>query len=115
MVEHRMDAVLISDQGEALAYRQLIVELAQKNHMPTMCAAADFVEVGGLMAYAANPDAVFRIVADDVHQILAGAKPEKIPVVQPTKFELFVNLNTAQALDLVLPPALLAAADRVIE
>ena len=115
MAEHRYDAVLISDQGEALAYRQLIVELAQKNHLPTMCAAADFVDVGGLMAYAANPEAVFRAIADDVHQILAGTKPERIPVVQPTKFELSVNLNTAQALGLVVPPALLAAADRVIE
>ena len=115
MAEHRMDAVLISDQGEALAYRQLIVELAQKNHLPTMCAAADFVDVGGLMAYAADPEAVFRAVADDVHRILAGAKPETIPVVQPTKFEFSVNLNTAQALSLVFPPALIAAADRVIE
>jgi putative ABC transport system substrate-binding protein len=110
-----MDALLISDQGEALAYRQLIVELALKNHLPTMCAAADFVDVGGLMAYAADPEAVFHAIADDVHQILAGTKPETIPVVQPTKFEFSVNLNTAQALGLVVPPALLAAAVRVIE
>ena len=80
-----------------------------------MCASADFVDVGGLMAYAADPEAVFRAVADDVHRILAGAKPETIPVVQPTKFEFSVNLNTAQALSLVFPPALIAAADRVIE
>jgi putative ABC transport system substrate-binding protein len=115
MAEHRIDAVLIGDQGEALAYRQLIVELAQKHRLPTMCAATDFVDVGGLMAYAADPDAVFRAMADDVHQILAGTKPETIPVVQPTKFEFSVNLNTAAALGLVVPPALLAAANRVIE
>jgi putative tryptophan/tyrosine transport system substrate-binding protein len=115
MAEHRMDALLISDQGEALAYRQLIVELALKNRLPTMCAAADFVDVGGLMAYAADPEAVFHAIADDVHQILAGTKPEMIPVVQPTKFEFSLNLNTAQALGLVVPPALLAAAVRVIE
>jgi putative ABC transport system substrate-binding protein len=115
MAEHKIDAVLISDQGEALAYRQLIVELAEKNHLPTMCAAADFVDVGGLMAYAADPEAVFRAAAADVHQILAGTKPGMIPVVQPTKFEFSVNLNTAQALGLVVPPALLAAANRVIE
>lgn len=113
--EHRIDAVLISDQGEALAYRQLIVGLAQKNRLPTMCAASDFVDVGGLMAYAADPEGVFRAVADAVHQILAGAKPQTIPVVQPTKFELSINRNTADALGLVVPPALLAAADRVIE
>jgi putative ABC transport system substrate-binding protein len=115
MAAHRIDAVLISDQGEALAYRQLIVEMAEKNRLPTMCATADFVDVGGLMAYAADPDAVFRAIADDVHQILAGKKPETIPVVQPTKFELSVNLNTAAALGLVVTPALLAAANRVIE
>jgi putative ABC transport system substrate-binding protein len=67
------------------------------------------------MAYAADPDAVFRTLADDVHQILAGRKPETIPVVQPTKFEFSINLNTAAALGLVFPPALLAAANRVIE
>jgi ABC-type uncharacterized transport system substrate-binding protein len=115
MAEHKIDAVLISDQGEPLAYRQLIVELAQKNHLPTMCAAADFVDVGGMMSYAADPEAVFRAIADDVHQILAGTKPESIPVVQPTKFELSINLNTVQALGLVVPPALLVAADRVID
>lgn len=115
MAEHGIDAVLLSDQGEALAYRQLIVELAEKNHLPTMCAAADFVDVGGLMAYAADPEAVFRAIAADVHQILAGMKPEVLPVVQPTKFEFSVNLNTAAALGLVIPLVLLATADRVIE
>ena len=115
MADHRIDAVLISDQGEALAYRQLIVELAQKNRLPTMCASADFVDVGGLMAYAADPEAVFHAIADDVHQILTGTKPERIPVVQPTKFEFSVNLNAVQALGLIIPPALLAAADRVID
>src|SRR5215831_9099685 len=95
--------------------RHLIVGLAQKNRLPTMCAATDFVDVGGLMAYAADPEAVFGAVANTVHQILAGAKPETIPVVQPTKFELSINRNTADALGLVVPPALLAAADRVIE
>ena len=74
-----------------------------------------FVEVGGLMAYAANPDAVFRIVADDVHQILKGAKPGDIPIYQPTKFELLINLKTAKALGLLLPPAVLARAAEIIE
>jgi putative ABC transport system substrate-binding protein len=115
MAQQRIDALLISDQGEALAYRQLIVELAEKYRLPTMCAALDFVEVGGLMAYAADPAAVFRGIADNVHQILNGAKPGIIPVVQPTKFEFLINLNTAQALNLVIPPVLLAAADRVFE
>lgn len=115
IVQQQIDAVLISDQGEALAYRQLIVELARDKRLPTMCAAADFADFGGLMAYAADPVATFRAVADAVHQILNGTKPGVIPVVQPSRFEFSINLNTAEALKLDLPPALLAAADRVIE
>ncbi len=115
IAQQQVDAVLVSDQGEALAYRQLIVELARDKRLPTMCAAADFADFGGLMAYAADPVATFRAVADDVHQILGGTQPGVIPVVQPSRFEFSVNLNTAEALGLVLPAALLAAADRVIE
>jgi putative tryptophan/tyrosine transport system substrate-binding protein len=80
-----------------------------------MCAALDYVEVGGLMAYAADPTAVFQRVADDVHQILNGTPPGEIPIIQPTKFEFLINLNTAKALNLTLSATLLAAADGVIE
>jgi putative ABC transport system substrate-binding protein len=115
MVKQRMDAMLVSDAGEPLAFRQLIAQLAEKNRLPTMCAALDYVEVGGLMAYAADPTAVFQRVADDVHQIFSGAQPADIPIIQPTKFELVINLITAKALNLTPSPTLLAAADGVIE
>lgn len=115
MVEQRIDAMLVSDGGEPLAFRHLIAQLAEKNHLPTMCAALDYVEVGGLMAYAANPTDVFKRVAENVHQIFSGTPPSLIPIIQPTKFEFLINLRTAQALDLTLSPTLLAAADGVIE
>jgi putative ABC transport system substrate-binding protein len=93
----------------------LIVELAEKSHLPAIYAWRDYVEVGGLMAYADDPVELWRRLADDVHQIVNGAKPSDIPIYQPTKSELVVNLKAAKALDLTFPPALLARADEVIE
>jgi putative ABC transport system substrate-binding protein len=74
-----------------------------------------YVERGGLMAYASDLTELGRRVADDVHQILNGAKPGDIPIYQPTKFEFVINLKTANALGLTIPPAILARADEVIE
>jgi putative ABC transport system substrate-binding protein len=74
-----------------------------------------YVEWGGLMAYASDLTEIGRRVADDVHQILNGAKPRDIPIYQPTKFEFVINLKTANALALTIPPAILARADEVIE
>ncbi len=115
MVQQKIDAVLISDGGEPLAFRHLIAQLAQQHGLPTMCAALDYVEVGGFIAYAADPTAVFDRVADDVHQIFKGTAPGIIPIVQPTTFKLVINLITAKALNLTLPATLLAGADGVIE
>jgi putative ABC transport system substrate-binding protein len=115
MVQEKIDAVLVSDGGEPLAFRQLIAELAQQHRLPTMCAALDYVEVGGFIAYAADPTAVFDRVADDLHQIFRGTAPGLIPIIQPTSFKLVINLNTAKALNLTLPVTLLAGADGVIE
>ena len=75
----------------------------------------EFVEAGGLMAYAADLGEQGRHVADDVHQILNGTKPGDIPIYQSSRFALVINLKTAQRLGLTLPPALLGAADEVIE
>ena len=75
----------------------------------------DYVEAGGLMAYASDLGELGRRMADDVHEILNGAKPGDIPIYQPTKFEFVINLKAAKALGLTIPPALLAAADEVIE
>jgi len=93
----------------------LIVELVNKSRLPAMYPWRDYVEAGGLMAYGADLGELGRRMANDVHEILNGAKPGDIPIYRPTKFELVINLKTAKALGLTLPPALLAAADEVIE
>jgi putative ABC transport system substrate-binding protein len=115
IAEQRPDAVLVSGEGDLYAHRQLIAELAEKNRLPTMCPYRDNVEVGGLMAYAVDLVELLRRMADNVHQILKGAKPGDIRIYQPTKFELLINVKTAKALGITLPPGLLARADQVIE
>jgi putative ABC transport system substrate-binding protein len=111
----RPDAVIVHDIGDLLNQRQLIVELVEKSRLPAMYGSREFIEAGGLMAYQADMGEAGRRVADDVHQILNGAKPADIPIYQATKFELVINLKAAKVLGLTIPPALLAAADEVIE
>jgi putative ABC transport system substrate-binding protein len=106
---------LVSGEGDLYAHRQLIAELAGKHRLPAMYPYRDYVEAGGLMAYAVDLAELLRRMADDVHQILKGAKPGDIPIYQPTKLELLINLKTATALGLTLSPTLLARADEVIE
>ena len=108
-------AVLVSGEGDLYAHRRLIVELAEKYRLPTMCPYRDHVEAGGLMGYAVDLTELLRRMADNVHQILKGAKPGDIPIYQSTAFELWINLKTARALGLTLPPALLARAAEIIE
>jgi putative ABC transport system substrate-binding protein len=115
MAQEGTDAVLVSGEGDLYAHRQLIVELAEKHRLPTMCPYRDYVDAGGLMAYTVDLAELLRRLAGDVHQVLSGAIPGDIPIYQPTKFELLINLRTAKALGLHLPPALLSRADEVIE
>jgi putative ABC transport system substrate-binding protein len=115
MDQQRPDAVLVSGEGDLYAHRRLIVELAEKHRLPTMCPYRDHVEAGGLMGYAVDLTELLRRMADNVHQILKGAKPGDIPIYQSTTFELLINLKTAKALGLTLPPALLARAAEIIE
>jgi putative tryptophan/tyrosine transport system substrate-binding protein len=115
MEQQRPDALLVSGEGDLYAHRKLIVELAEENRLPTMCPYRDHAEAGGLMAYAVDLAELLRRMANNVHQILKGAKPGDIPIYQSTKFELLINLKTAKALDLALPPALLARAVEIIE
>jgi putative ABC transport system substrate-binding protein len=115
MEQKRPDAVLVSGEGDLYAHRQLIAELAEKKRLPIMCPYRDYVEAGALMGYAVDLAELLKRMADDVHQILKGAKPGDIPIYQPTKFQLLFNIRTAKALDLTISPALLARADQVIE
>jgi putative tryptophan/tyrosine transport system substrate-binding protein len=107
--------VLVSGEGDLYAHRQLIAELAEKKRLPAICPYRDYVEAGGLIAYAVDLAELLRRMADDVHQILKGAKPGDIPIYQATKFELLINLKTAKALGLTLSYALLAQAAEIIE
>jgi putative ABC transport system substrate-binding protein len=115
MAQQRPDAVLISGEGDLYAHRQLIAELARNNHLPAMSPYRDYVDAGGLIAYTVDLAELLRRMADDVDKILHGAKAGDIPIYQATRFQLLINLRTANALSLTLPPALLARADEVIE
>jgi putative ABC transport system substrate-binding protein len=114
MEQQRPDAVLVSGEGDLYAHRQLIVKLAEKNRLPAMYPYRDHVEAGGLMAYTVDLTELLRRMADDVHQIRNGAKPGNIPIYQPTKFELLINLKTAKALGVTIPQAIVIQADEVI-
>jgi putative ABC transport system substrate-binding protein len=98
----------------ATARRQL-VDFAAKNRLPTMFMNREYVAAGGLMSYAPNFSDVFRDAAKYVDKILKGARPGDLPVEQPTKFELVVNMKTAKTLGLTLSPSVLARADQMIQ
>jgi putative ABC transport system substrate-binding protein len=95
--------------------RQRIMDFAARHRLPVICGARSFIAAGGLIVYAANFPDLVRRAAGYVNKILKGAKPDDLPVEQPTKFELVINLKTAKALGLTIPPSLLARADQVIE
>ena len=98
-----------------LRYPKRIADLAIKNRLPSMYEGSDFVETGGLVSYASNDVESFRRAATYVDKILKGAKPADLPVEQPTKFELVINLKTGKQIGLTIPPNVLARADRVIK
>ena len=111
----RGNALFAFDNAANVTSRKGIVEFAAKSRLPTMFPNRIFVDAGGLMSYAASLGAQFRRAATYVDKILKGAKPGDLPVEQPTKFELVINLKTAKALGLTIPQSILARADQIIQ
>jgi len=114
-LRERADALYLCPDSLINTNRTGINILAVGARLPTMHGLREYVEAGGLLSYGANIPDQFRRVADIADKILCGAKPADIPVEQPTKFDLIINITTAKALALEIPPTLLARADEVIE
>ncbi len=111
----RADGVLVLTSPVTNSHRSQIVDLAIKNRLPAIYYTAEWVEAGGLLTYGANLIDLWRRAATYIDKILKGAKPADLPVEQPTKFELVINLKTAKQIGLTIPPNVLARADRVIK
>jgi putative tryptophan/tyrosine transport system substrate-binding protein len=111
----RTSALVTIRSALLLRHAKQIAELAIKNRLPCMCEGRESVEAGGLMSYSADEAESFRRAAMYVDKILKGAKPADLPVEQPTKFELVINLKTAKALNITIPPLVLMRATKVIK
>jgi putative ABC transport system substrate-binding protein len=112
---HQPDALIMVEDPLTIDFRKQIADFALTHRLPAMNGFRQFVDAGGLMAYGASLSDLLRRAAGYVDKILRGAKPSDLPVEQPTKFELVINLKTAKALGIEIPPMLLARADEVIE
>jgi putative ABC transport system substrate-binding protein len=115
MARERVQALTVPPDGMFLAYDTRIIALAAKHRIPTMYGVAELAEAGGLMAYGVNLPDQYRRGATYVDKILKGTKPAELPVEQPKKFELVINLKTAKQIGLAIPPNVLARADKVIK
>ena len=111
----RPDALVVSASGFMGAHGQKIIELAARNSLPAMYFIPKFCVLGGLMSYGANVPDAFRQAGEYTGRILKGQKPAEMPVLQPGKFELVINLKAAKALGLAIPDKILALDDEVIE
>jgi putative ABC transport system substrate-binding protein len=115
IADERADALMVFPSPMLFAERKRIVDLAAKLRLPLISMGKEFVQLGGLMSYGADITDSFRLSGAYVDKVLKGAKPADLPVEQPTKFELFINLKTAKDLGIDIPATLLARADQVIE
>jgi len=115
MKRDHIAAVILMATPTFIGERRRLADLAIAHHLPMMVGAKEYAEAGGLLSYGTDYPDLFRRAAAYVDKILKGAKPGDLPIEQPTKFELVINLKTAKALGLTIPPSLLARADQVIE
>jgi putative ABC transport system substrate-binding protein len=115
MAQDHPDVLLVVQDALTLEHRREIIDFTLQNKLPSMFVGKEWVEEGGLMSYGDRLPERYRRAADLVDKVLRGTKPADIPVEQPTTFELAVNLKTAKAIGLTLPPAFIARADLVIE
>jgi putative ABC transport system substrate-binding protein len=115
MTSARVDALLVLGDTMFLTHRTRLADLAATSHLPSVSTGRDYVEAGGLIGYGVSIPDQFRRAATYVDKILKGTKPADLPVEQPTKFELVLNLKTAKALGMTFPPTLLVLADEVIQ
>jgi putative ABC transport system substrate-binding protein len=115
VIRGRAGALIIASTARLFSYRKRIAELAVKHRLPTVAGLREYVEAGSLASYGTDYPDLFRRAAVYVDKIFKGAKPGDLPVEQPTKFELVINLKTAKALGLTIPQSLLGRADEVIQ
>lgn len=115
IVRQRAEGLLVFPDAVVLAHRKPILDFAAGRRLPALYPFKEMVDEGGLMCYGANLTESFRQAADYVDKVLKGASPGTLPIAQPTRFDLLINLKTAQALGLTIPPALLLRADQVIQ
>jgi len=115
MGKQRPDGLYVPSDPLMRANQKRIADIALKNRLPSMYINREAVEAGGLMYYGADQADSYRRIAAYVDKILKGAKPADLPVEQPTKFELVINLKTAKQIGLTIPPNVLARADKVIK
>jgi putative ABC transport system substrate-binding protein len=114
-IRKRVEALITVEDPLTVTHRKQIADFTASNRLPGIYGLREFAEAGGLITYGANVNDLYRRAAGYVDKIFKGVKPADLPVIQPTKFELVINLQTAKALGLEIPSTLLARADEVIE
>src|SRR4030095_8294587 len=115
LTKEKVPALLISGDVSSTAWRKIVIEQSAKHRLPTIVAQASFAELGGLASYFADQNDLARRAAGYVDKVFKGARPGDLPIEQPTKFELIVNMKTAKTLGITIPQSILVRADRVIE
>jgi putative ABC transport system substrate-binding protein len=115
MRAERFDGFIVASSAAILSHREQIVDLAARHKLPALYARADYVTAGGLLSYGPDRHAYYRRSAEYVQRILQGARPADLPVEEPSKFELLINMRTARAIGFKMPQSLLLRADRLIE